>query len=210
MKVKICGITNFNDATLALELGADAIGFILAPSPRQISVTQLQAITCQLPDKAFTVGVFVNEKPENILKIVQLTGLKAVQLHGQEKKEDLVFLKAQMPNLILLKAIAIQKNSFTINPDQYSFADILLFDSAGSHFSPELRKPIDSDILALSPYTKNFFLAGGLNIDNIEDMITRYNPSGVDISSGIEISPGKKDAQLMKKIILISKNKERK
>lgn len=208
MRVKICGLTRLTDAILAYELGATELGFVLAKSPRQISISKLKEIIGQLPKSAMTIGVFVNESPENILNIVEETNLRGVQLHGEEKPEDLIYLKEKRPDLFILKAIGVKKNTFTLGPENYSHADAILFDSVGSHFTPSERGPIESDLLCNQKFSKSFYLAGGLKASNLLALIQKYKPNGIDLSSGVEIYPAIKDEQLLRDLFSILKLKD--
>lgn len=208
MRVKICGLTRLTDAILAYELGATELGFVLAKSPRQVSINKLKEIIVQLPKTARTVGIFVNESPETILNIVNETNLHGVQLHGEENPEDLIYLKEKKPELFILKAIGVHENNFSLNPENYSHADAILFDSVGSHFTPQQRSPIDSDLLCNLKHKNPFYLAGGLKANNLIALIQKYNPNGIDISSGVENAPAIKDEHLLREIFSILKLKD--
>lgn len=196
MRVKICGLTRIQDAELALQLGATELGFIFASSPRMISIETAKEIRSRLPHDAMVIGVFVNEKMEKIIEVVQKVSLQGVQLHGQETPEEIAFLKHTCPDLFVMKAIGVYGNKLSLDPEKYSQCDTLVFDSAGSHFKPEERTSIEVEI----NYAGNFYLAGGLTTQNVLTQINKYRPFGIDLSSGVESSPGIKDSNLLKEL----------
>lgn len=196
MRVKICGLTRIQDAKLALELGATELGFIFASSPRMISVEAAKEMRSELPAEAKVVGVFVNEKMERIIEVVKIVSLQGVQLHGQETPEEIAFLKQKCPDLLIMKVIGVMGNKLSLEPEKYDQCDSLVFDSAGSHFKPEKRTSIELEI----KFTGKFYLAGGLTSKNVLQQISKYHPFGVDLSSGVESSPGIKDSILLKEL----------
>lgn len=198
MRVKICGLTRIQDAELALQLGATELGFVFAASPRMVSVEMAKGMRSILPIAANVIGVFSNEKMERVLEVVQNISLQGVQLHGQETPEEVAFLKQKCPDLIIMKAIGVSGNKFSLDASRYAFCDSLIFDSAGSHFKPEERTSIESEI----NYSGPFYLAGGLNPKNVLTQINKYRPFGIDLSSGVETSPGIKDSDLLKELFL--------
>jgi phosphoribosylanthranilate isomerase len=205
MRVKICGLTQTKDAQLAWDLGATELGFIFAPSPRQISLETAKSICLSLPSEARVVGVFVDEKNDVILDVAQALNLKVIQLHGNEKPDDILYIKSQRPDLFVMKVISVGKDVM-MDPLVYQASDAFLFDSIGSHFSPEERKPIENKNLKELTGGKPFYLAGGLNASNLLERIERLRPQGIDISSGVEKSPGIKDEKLMREIFSLLKD----
>jgi phosphoribosylanthranilate isomerase len=204
MRVKICGITRYQDGQLALALGATELGFIFAPSPRKITVDQAIKIRSELPLAASVIGVFVNEEMDKILEIVQNVNLQGVQLHGNETPEDVAFLKLERPDLIIMKSIGVRGNEFSLDASVYDACHALVFDSAGSHLNPDERKSIDTQINSTRP----FYLAGGLNPKNVLQLINRHRPFGIDLSSGLESSPGIKDELLLKELFSVLKDSQ--
>jgi phosphoribosylanthranilate isomerase len=198
MRVKICGLTRIQDAKLALELGATELGFIFAASPRMISIETAKEMRSELPKEAKVFGVFVNEKVEKIIEIVKLVSLQGVQLHGQESPQEIASLKQKCPDLLVMKAIGVNGNKLLLEPEKYWQCDSLIFDSAGSHFNPVQRSSFDFEI----NYSGNFYLAGGLTSKNILNKINKYQPFGIDLSSGVESSPGIKDSNLLNELFL--------
>lgn len=197
IKVKICGITNFDDAIAAVDFGADALGFVFfEKSPRCISHAKAETIIKRLPPFITTVGVFVNEKTENIGKIVRLTGIDVVQLHGNELPE--------MCNVSrrVIKAIRV-KSLESLDPliNYKDKVSAFLLDT----FTPDILggtgQIFNWDIAVDAKQFGRIILAGGLTPDNINEAVRRVKPYGVDVSSGVELEKGKKDHKKMKLFI---------
>jgi phosphoribosylanthranilate isomerase len=188
MFVKICGVTNEDDALLAVAMGADAIGFVFAPSPRQVHPEVVRDILKRLPHDTLTIGVFRNETPERVIDVVGRTGLKGVQLHGGETAEDLRLVRLRVPFVIqALPAGDARLAGAGIGPER---ADVVLVDSP----EPGSGNVFDWSLAEGAPDGVRLLLAGGLNPDNVEQAIRKVRPWGVDSASGTEASPGKKDA----------------
>jgi phosphoribosylanthranilate isomerase len=200
LKVKICGITNYDDAAMAASLGADALGFIFAPvSLRNIEPVTAADIIKRLPPFIKTVGVFVNEDIDKIRNIAAYCGLDVVQLHGDESPE---ICETLMPRTI--KAIRV-KDDFDSSGllsyrgkvrafllDTYSEKAV---GGTGKRFNWD--KAVEINSLGIP-----IILAGGLTPSNIIEAINKVKPYGVDVNSGIEKSPGIKDHSLMKELFL--------
>lgn len=202
MRVKICGLTRLQDAELALSLGATELGFIFAPSPRKITLAVAQVMRASLGPEAQMVGVFADQDLNSMLEIVEAASLNAVQLHGRETAAGIEALKLKVPGLRIIKAIPEKEGTLTLNPLDYKMCAALLFDSSGSHFMPAERRPITTKILSTMP----FYLAGGLSAQNILSLIDLHQPYGVDLSSGVESSPGIKDPTLLKELFSLLKD----
>ena len=197
VKVKICGITNLTDAIAAVDFGADALGFVLFQgSPRYISYSDAASIIKKLPPLTTTIGVFVDEKPEQIEKIIGLTGIDVVQLHGNEPPEICNFSRR------IIKAIRV-KYLESLNPlihykDRVS---AFLLDT----FTPEIfggtGQIFNWDIALDAKQFGRIILSGGLTPDNIAEAVGRVRPYGVDVSSGVESEKGKKDHRKLKLFI---------
>ncbi|WP_044640559.1 phosphoribosylanthranilate isomerase [Risungbinella massiliensis] len=188
-KVKICGITDAETARFACEFGADALGFVFAKSKRQVSPIQAQAIILDLPSSIRKVGVFVNEKIENVKWIFSKCGLDYVQLHGDESNSYIKSL-----DLPVIKAVGIGSKADVEQISSYE-ADYLLVDSPkgttyqggnGVTFDWELLKDLDESI------RKRLIVAGGLDEQNVQKAICEIRPYIVDASSSLE-TDGKKD-----------------
>ena len=188
MFVKICGVTNEDDALLAVAMGADAIGFVFAPSPRQVHPEVVRDIIKRLPHDTLTIGVFRNETPERVIDVVGRTGLKGAQLHGGETAEDLRLVRLRVPFVIqALPAGDDRLRTAGVGPES---ADVVLVDSP----QPGSGSVFDWSLAEGAPDGVRLLLAGGLNPDNVEQAIRKVRPWGVDSASGTEASPGRKDA----------------
>ena len=194
MFVKICGLTNEEDALLAVALGADSVGFVFAPSPRQVAVDRARDIARRLPSEVLTVGVFRDELPARVVDLTQRAGLKAAQLHGHESAADSRWVAERVPNTI--KAFPAGHPGLE-RIDDYG-ADIILIDGA----RPGSGELFDWSLAEGAPLAGyRVVLAGGLDSDNVTDAITRVRPWGVDVSTGVESKPGRKDAAKLRSFI---------
>ena len=198
MFVKICGITNEEDALLAVALGADAIGFVFAPSTRQVAVDRVHDIVRRLPPEILTVGVFRNELPSRVVDIVQRSGLRAAQLHGDESAEQTREVRSRVS--LVIKAFAAGHPGLS-RLSEYG-ADAVLVDSS----APGSGEVFDWSLAEDVPLSGHrVILAGGLHAGNVSDAIARVNPWGVDVSSGVEREPGLKDPVKLREFIANAK-----
>jgi phosphoribosylanthranilate isomerase len=193
MFVKICGITNEDDALFAVAMGADAVGFVFAPSPRQVAVQAVYDITRRLPPEILTVGVFRDEAPSRVIDMVNRAGLKAAQLHGHETP-DMVAEVAQQIRWVI-KAVGAGSPDAG-RADQFG-TDMVLVDAP----NPGGGKVFDWTLMDAVATGPRIILAGGLDPDNVAEAVRRVRPWGVDVSSGVERSPGRKDALKVKAFI---------
>lgn len=193
MFVKICGITNEDDALLAVALGADALGFIFAPSPRQVVAQKVYDITRRLPPEILTVGVFRDEHPQRVIELTQHAGLKAAQLHGHESPEDVREVATHIRTVI--KAVAA--GSVDVARARDFGASMVLLDAP----APGSGKVFDWKLAGEIPDGITLLLAGGLTPDNVATGIRQVRPFGVDVASGVEASPGRKDPILLRRFI---------
>lgn len=193
MLVKICGVTSESDALLAVALGADAVGFIFAPSPRQVSARAVQRIVDRLPHDTLTVGVFRNEAPARVVEVVNTIGLRAAQLHGNETAEDTRYVAARVP--VTIKAFSAGHPGVA-KVDDYG-ADWVMVDSekpgSGVTFDWRLAEGV------VDP--ARLIVSGGLDAGNVGEAISLLNPHGVDVCSGVEAEPGKKDPQKLRAFV---------
>ena len=193
MFVKICGITNEQDALLAVALGADALGFVFAPSPRQISPALAREIVKRLPPETVTVGVFRNETPSRIIEIVNEARLQGAQLHGQETPAMTAEVATDVR--FVIKAV-VAGSQDAANANNFA-SDAILVDGlhpgSGTAYDWELLRDIPTDI--------RLMLSGGLTSENVAAGIAQVRPWGVDVSSGVEKAPGLKDAVKMRHFI---------
>lgn len=193
MFIKICGITNEDDALLAVALGADAVGFVFAPSPRQVAAQRVYDITRRLPPDILTVGVFRDEVASRVVEICQTAGVRGAQLHGHETAQDVAIVAKHIPWVI--KAVAAGSVDAT-RADTFG-TSMILVDAP----NPGSGKVFDWSTLADVPEVDKLILAGGLTPDNVGRAISVAKPWGVDVSSGVEVSPGRKDPVLMRRFI---------
>jgi phosphoribosylanthranilate isomerase len=185
LTIKICGITSEADAMVAIGLGADALGFIFAPSPRQMSVSSVSDIVRRLPDDVLTVGVFRDEAPQRVVEIANNVGLGAVQLHGHESVEDTQWVAGRVRTVI--KAFSAGEPAIARFED--FGCDFLLIDGA----SPGSGEVFDWRLAEGVADPGRLFVSGGLHAGNVAQAILHLRPYGVDVSTGVEASPGEKD-----------------
>ncbi len=191
--VKICGITNTEDALLCVAMGADAISFVFAPSVRQVQAVQVADIVKQLPAEVLTLGVFRNELPERVIEIVHRCGLGGAQLHGEETPEQAAQVAAQVP--FVVQAFSATGRSLT-RAREYRVSSLLV-DAA----NPGGGEPFDWALVDQVPSGLRWILAGGLRPSNVTEAIERTRPWGVDVSSGTERAPGQKDPRLVREFV---------
>ncbi len=193
--IKICGITNVQDALEAASLGVDALGFIFAPSPRRIEPYAAREIIGRLPPSVLKVGVFVNDELPEVQRIADYCGLNMVQFHGQETPEY-----CRQISLPVIKAVRVKSMESLQELEQYPFASILL-DAWSSQQAGGTGKPFCWELALEACKKRNFILSGGLNPNNVYQAIRKVRPSGVDVCSGVEKTPGEKDGNKMKEFI---------
>lgn len=197
VQVKICGITNLEDAEAAIYFGADALGFVFFKgSPRCVTLQQAESIVCKLPPFVTTVGVFVDETPEIIHSSIIDAGIDVIQLHGEEKPEACGFSRRS------IKAIRI-KSIDSLEPLKTfkSVVSAFLLDAYTTEALGGTGQKFNWDIAVEAKQFGRIILAGGLTPENIGDAIRHVRPYGVDVSSGVEREKGKKDHQKMKLFI---------
>ncbi len=200
MWVKICGLTSEQDALLAVAMGADALGFVFAPSPRQMSPAAVKAITGRIPPEILTFGVFRDERPETVVDVVNRAGLKGAQLHGDETREDCAYVAVRVP--LVIRAFAAG-DSRLARADEYG-AEIVLLDAP----SPGSGKVFDWRLAEGVPRGRRLVLAGGLEPENVSEAIRTVHPWGVDVSTGVESRPGVKDPRKMRAFVQAAKSAE--
>jgi phosphoribosylanthranilate isomerase len=195
--IKICGITNKEDACCAAASGADALGFIFhPPSPRYVTPEIVKGIIEELPYAVITVGVFVNLDVLEVKKIVALCGLDMVQLHGAESPA----FCSQFPSAQVIKALALRSEDDLAQLRHYAVKAVLV-----DAFDPQRHggtgAKADWTLAARVKKELPLILAGGLSLANIQEAIKAVSPDAVDINSGVESAPGKKDHIKVKEII---------
>ncbi len=196
MRVKICGITNWTDARRAIESGADFLGFNFYPgSPRYIAPAKARRIVQRLPKGVSAVGVFVNEPEKKVLEIARGVGLDYLQLHGDETPETVARLQRVLP---VIKAVRVKRPFRVAQVSRYRPASALLLDGFDRRLRGGTGKTFDWKLARRAkPYGK-IFVAGGLAPENVGEAIRIVKPYAVDVSSGVESRPGKKDPARLK------------
>ncbi len=195
-RIKICGTTNLDDALIAVEAGADALGFIFVPNtPRYLHPDEAAKIIEELPPFITTVGLFVNAEQKEIDTIANNCSLDAIQLHGEEPPELCVTL-----NRRVVKAFRVKDESSLSRLHDYHVRAYLL-DTYVKGTMGGTGKVFDWNLAVKAKQYGRIILAGGLNPHNIASAILRVRPYGVDVSSGVEASPGRKDPAKVKAFI---------
>lgn len=200
MFVKICGTTSEADALLAVAMGADAVGFIFAPSARQIAPSLAGDIAKRLPPEVVTVGVFRDETRERVVQIVNRNGLRGAQLSGHESPEHVAWVAERVG--MSIKCFPAGHPEVRRCPD-YG-ADVVMLDNA----TPGSGKVFDWALAGEVPSGVRVLLAGGLDPDNVATAIARVKPWGVDVASGVESSPGRKDPRKLRAFVAAAKAAE--
>jgi phosphoribosylanthranilate isomerase len=203
LRVKICGITK-----AIATLGADALGFICVPaSPRYIAPEQIGKIVAMLPEYALSggilakIGVFANASLDQIITTVEQGTLTGVQLHGQESLEFCRTLRLELPQVELIKAFRVQTAQTLTQIEAYADTiDTFLLDAFNPHALGGTGETWDWALVKDFVLQKPWFLAGGLNGGNAIAALTQVNPSGIDLSSGVEFAPGDKDLNLVQQL----------
>jgi phosphoribosylanthranilate isomerase len=193
MFIKICGTTSEDDASLAVALGADAVGFVFAPSRRQIAPQIAGDIIKRLPPEILTIGVFRDAGPEQVMHAARVSGVKGVQLHGHEPPRESRWLKERLP--VVIKAFAAGDGAVAAAAE-YG-VDAVLLDAA----SPGSGQVFDWALASEVPTGQRLIIAGGLDPDNVAAALARTRPWGVDVASGVERAPGAKDPIRLREFI---------
>ncbi len=201
--IKICGTTSLGDANLAIAAGADALGFIVAASPRQIQQETAAAIVAALPAGIEKIGVIVNESPESAARLAQNVGFSGIQLQGDEPADKLRAYRSALAPRKIIKTLQAQQ--LLAGGEDYlyqylrvrEFFDTILIDAGvpgqrggtGARFDWSAVLPLVARIKECMPV----IIAGGLTPENVAEAVQRFAPWGVDVVSGVESEPGKKD-----------------
>lgn len=199
VKVKICGITNLEDAKAAADAGADMLGFVFyEKSPRYITPEKAEEIISNLPAEVERIALFVNETKEhvkNILKTIKEIGI--LQFHGDETPEYCNSFNKRIIKAIRLKNISSAKQLEGYNVNFFLLDSFVegVYGGSGRSFDWSIAKEVKK------MYNVPIILSGGLNCENVKEAIEKVRPYAVDVSSGVEVSPGKKDVELVKKFI---------
>ena len=197
--VKICGITNIEDALAAVDAGADSLGFnFYRRSPRFVTALDARRIIERLPATTLTVGVFVNEvEPTDVVRIADQAGVRAVQLHGDEPPDYC----AALSDRYVIKALRVNSSFAAANIADYN-VDAVMLDGFDANLRGGTGRVFDWAIAReVQKRVPKLFLAGGLSPENVQDAIEAVNPYAVDACSSLESVPGKKDLARMTSFI---------
>ena len=196
-RIKVCGVTRTEDAQLAVELGVDALGFVFWPgSPRFVTAARAAAIAAALPPLVATVGVFVDQPVDDIRRIAAHVGLSVVQLHGDEPAASWRLVPGRC-----LKAVSAGAGFDAASIASWPSGVYPLVDAADPDRRGGTGRPADWTAAAAIARTRPTILAGGLDAENVRDAIARVRPHAVDVSSGVERSPGIKDADRLRAFV---------
>ena len=202
VKAKVCGITNPKDGAFAAESGADAIGLVFAESPRKVSVEEAQEIVAALPEGVLKVGVFVNEEPEEVLRIVREVGLDYAQLHGDETPETVTVLREG--GVKVMKALRVRDEGSLAALEGYG-ADLVMLDAWSKKAQGGTGERFDWTLAKSLKGRGNIVVSGGLNPENVREAISFFEPYGVDASSSLEEAPGKKNEERVRRFVSAAK-----
>ena len=197
-KIKICGLTRTEDIEMVNEFLPDYIGFVFAKSRRQVSAEQAKELKNKLRPAIKAVGVFVNEKPENIAEIANQGIIDLIQIHGDEDAAYCAQLR-KLTQAPIIKVVRVEREDDFAGIEEFD-CDCYLFDTLSSKEYGGTGKAFDHSILHNKEIKKPFFVAGGLNQDNVAAVIEVIKPFGVDTSGGVE-TDGIKDANKIKEFI---------
>jgi phosphoribosylanthranilate isomerase len=200
MFVKICGTTSEEDALLAVAMGADAVGFVFAPSKRQIAPSIAADIIKRMPSDVVTVGVFRDESPERVVETVVSTGLRAAQLHGHEGPEQTRWIRERVPLVIQ----GFRAGDRAVRRARAYGADAVLLDGA----APGSGQVFDWTLAEDVPDGVRLIVAGGLDAANVGEAIAKVHPWGVDVVTGVESRPGRKDPRKLRAFVEAARSAE--
>lgn len=209
--VKICGTTNLRDAQISVAAGADALGFIFVPSPRQVEVAQAAEIIAKLPDAVEKIGVFVDESPARVIEVALEAGLTGVQLHGEEAPEEWPRFRQALGRRKIIKTLQarallnLEERDVSLILQSENNIDAILLDSGsanqrggtGAPFAWEESASVAKRVQRAFPLV----VAGGLRAENVGKALQLFSPWGVDVVSGVESEPGKKDAAKLREFV---------
>ena len=199
VRVKICGITNSADALAAIDAGANLLGFnFYEKSPRHITETEAAKIRPQLPKKVEAVGIFVNALPAEVAALCKSLKLDAAQLHGDESPETAAEIAR---TIAVIKAFRVEPDFPLSTLDEYPEAFAYLFDAAFTGQYGGTGHATDWDAARRAAQRHRIILAGGLKVENVAAAVRIVRPYAVDVASGVEATPGKKDHDLLREFI---------
>jgi phosphoribosylanthranilate isomerase len=202
VKAKVCGITTPEDALAAASSGADAIGLVFAESPRKVSVEEAREIAAALPEGVLKFGVFVNEEPEEVLRIAREVGLDYAQLHGDETPETVTFLREG--GVKVMKALRVRDEGSLAAMEGYG-ADLVMLDAWSEKARGGTGERFDWALAKSLRGRGNIVVSGGLSPENVREAISFFEPYGVDASSSLEEAPGKKNEERVRRFVSAAK-----
>jgi phosphoribosylanthranilate isomerase len=197
--VKICGITRLGDARAAVRAGANAVGFVFAPSPRRIVPSKAKAIAGHLHPSVTSIGVFVDAAVEEVLRIAREVGLGGVQLQGAEPPETIEALRRAHPGLFISKVVRML-DAGSLAATAASPADAVMVDPKDPTDPGARSAPIPVEWLS-GAHHEHLIVAGGLTPSSVGAVVRTLHPWGVDVSAGVEESPGRKDVALVRDFV---------
>lgn len=201
-KIKICGLRRAEDVQAVNRAGADSAGFVFAQSRRQVSPKLAAQLIAQLKPEILPVGVFVNSAPEEIAAVVQQTGIRAVQLHGDETPQQMAKLRKLCPQVHLWRAVRVQSREDLLQADRLG-ADALVLDSYHPTQYGGTGQVGDWDLISSVLLSTPVILAGGLDAQNLAQAISQVRPVGVDLSGGVE-TDGVKDQNKIQQVVALA------
>jgi phosphoribosylanthranilate isomerase len=201
--VKICGITNAEDARVAADAGADAVGLVFAESPRRVGVEEACRISMALPENIIRVGVFVDEEPAEILRISREVGLDLAQLHGDEAPEDVTAVRRG--GVKVMKALRVRDAVSLEALDEYE-VDLFLLDAHSERARGGTGQRFDWEVAKSYTGRDNIVVSGGLGPENVREAVEFFDPYGVDASSSLEDEPGRKNGERVRRFVLAARN----
>ncbi len=198
--IKVCGITNIQDAQDAVAAGTDAVGFVFAASKRKVTADTVREIIKELPDGIEKIGVFVDEKEETVKRLASYCGLTGIQLHGEESFEYCRMLSEDGYNVI--KAVRVKDKIDEKQLKPYLDLNAILLDTYKTGQPGGTGEAFDwKAVLEYNWENTSYILAGGLHAGNVAEAVRITKPFGVDVSSGVEKEPGKKDGEKLREFI---------
>jgi phosphoribosylanthranilate isomerase len=207
VRVKICGITSAADAQAAINAGANLLGFnFYSKSPRHISAAVAAKIRAGLPKRVKVVGIFVNRLPADVIALRSSLELDAVQLHGDEPPETVAEIAPVVP---VIKAFRVEPEFPLTTLDEYPQAFAFLFDAGHTDQYGGTGCTTDWDVARRAATRHRIILAGGLKVENVAAAVRIVRPYGIDVASGVESSPGKKDHGRLREFIQEVRRAER-
>jgi len=208
VRVKICGITNAADALAAIDAGANLLGFnFYAKSPRRIGEDEAAKIRPLLPKKVKAVGIFVNPFVADVIRLRKSLKLDAAQLHGDEAPETAAEIARSLP---VIKAFPVDTDFPLATLDEYPDVFAYLFDANHTGQYGGTGRATDWDVARRASQDHRIILAGGLKVENVAAAVRIVRPYGVDVASGIESGPGKKDHGMLREFIQEVRRAEKK